>query len=132
MTHTEDTWEKEFDERFVRDDGLMDKCGIDIISGEDCVMADAIKSFIRSLLQDQREEVVRIIGEDEPLVETKDGKDWMIGGAYTRNQFRAKLRSALRKNDEQEYEEIKRVAKRAEKMAREYVRKNRKVDKDLV
>jgi hypothetical protein len=56
-------WEKEFDKKFVRDDGLMDKYGFDE-HGEQDMLAPIIKSFIRQLLQEQKKKFKEALGEE--------------------------------------------------------------------
>lgn len=86
-------WEKEFDERFVRDDGLLNKYYCDK-NDEQYFMAEAIKLFFHSLLQEQREQVVRSIKQwsGEWLKRNQDQVD--IGTAVG---YDAGLRSYLKK-----------------------------------
>ena len=66
-------WKKRFDKKFVRDDGLMSKYGNDE-GGESSYMADLIKQFITSLLDQQQE---RMIEEVEKL-KLIPGKGWNL------------------------------------------------------
>lgn len=54
------TWSDEFDELFVRDDGLMNKYTIDKW-GDEIFMAEGIKTFITRTLLDERERLIGFI-----------------------------------------------------------------------
>ena len=61
-------WEKRFDDKFVRDDGLMDKYSY-LDNGDECVMADAIKEFIKDEKKKWVEEVESEVNQLETFIE---------------------------------------------------------------
>lgn len=72
-------WEKRFDDKFVRDDGLMDKYSY-LDNGDECVMADAIKEFIKDEKKKWVEEVIK-------KVENTKVKTHPCNNCYNPNQM---------------------------------------------
>lgn len=58
MKSKTENWIKEFDEKFVRDDGLMDKYGF-YDNGEEDYLANVIKKFISQLLKSQKQDLIK-------------------------------------------------------------------------
>ena len=65
-------WEEQFDEKFVREDGLMSKYSYS--TGEPQFMADAIKSFISNLIKQERESILPKLWNIRANIPLTDGK----------------------------------------------------------
>jgi len=89
-------WEKEFDKLFVRDDGLMDKYGWDEHGGQD-VMANFIKSFIRSLLLSQHTQDMKAFKKAIPEKLTDATTTWGEVGNAGWNACRQKVLTKIEK-----------------------------------
>lgn len=59
-----DRWEERFNEKFLREDGLMDKYTWDEDEEETNTTGNELKKFIRNLLISQREELVQKAKEE--------------------------------------------------------------------
>ena len=91
---TKKNWEEEFDEEFVRDDGLMSKYWYNI--GEPEYMADVIKSFIKDLIKQKQKEAIKEVKLDRA---EEGSPQWTIGWNTAVKNLEAKKQQLIEEID---------------------------------